>query len=73
MKLRYLTAILLVLLLISCFGCVPEKEKGEESAADETTVEQGTSATSATTKKGGVFGEVQEQGTFPSISFDEFT
>ena len=73
MKLRYIVAALLAVLTISFFGCVPENEKGNEETTAEITAasEDGTSAPT-TTKSGGAFGEVQEQGTFPSISFDEF-
>ncbi|MBO5415307.1 MAG: hypothetical protein J6A83_01595 [Clostridia bacterium] len=74
MKLRYIVAALLAILMLSFFGCVPEKLDGAEESSAETTTYSSTEATSAeTTKGGGVFGGIQEQGTLPSISFDEFT
>ncbi|MBQ7383197.1 MAG: hypothetical protein IJV72_00205 [Clostridia bacterium] len=75
MKLRYITAAILAILMLSFFGCVPEKDDGEESAAETTTLSatEDTSATTTTTKGGGAFGDIQEHGTLPSISFDEFT
>ena len=65
---------MLVIVMLSFFGCVPEKEKGEEGTVETTTLSSSESTSATTTAKGGgVFGEVQEYGTLPSISFDEFT
>ena len=77
LKLRYIAVFLLAALTISFFGCVPEEEKREPEndnaevttiVLDSTTAEQITTSGSG----GGVFGDVQEYGTLPSISFDEF-
>ena len=73
MKLRYITAAILAILMLSFFGCVPEKLDGEESSAETTTYSSTETTSAETTKGGGVFGGIQEQGTLPSISFDEFT
>lgn len=75
LKLKILTAVI-VLFSLLLFGCIPENDIGKNSEAEQTTAAATTTvaqSTAATTKKGGsVFGEVEDEGSFPEIPFDEF-
>lgn len=72
MRLKYIVVAMIAVLLLSFLGCVPEKEEGEESLAETTTFSSAEETSATTTKSGGIFGEIQEHGTLPSVSFDDF-
>lgn len=75
MKLKFLAAVVILFSLL-LFGCIPENNMEENSETTEYTVNssaQTEETTAATTdKNGGAFGNIEDEGEFPEISFDEF-
>ena len=75
LKLKYLAAIFVVFSLL-LFGCIPENdsEDNSETETENETLSAETDEGTETVSKngGGVFGNIEDEGVLPEISFDEF-
>ena len=75
MKLKYLTAVCIALSLL-LFGCIPENniQVNTETAETDVTTLAHTEETAVegSGKRDNVFGNIEEEGDFPEIPFEDF-